>query len=513
MVLIGVLGLGTLGAHPVGYLLSHPFWLDEAWVAVGTRAPLRDLLWVSFPTPPGWALLLRLPWPGEQGMRLLPLSFHVATVVMACLFTMEVWGSGKRGRLVVGGLAGVIVMLSPWSLMRQDLKQYTADAFVSLLLLWLASRAEKPPDSRKLWTLAVVSVVAALFSWIAMFVAGAIFIGLLAVAISRHDAQAVRGVLLVGASLAAGFGVVYLVLIAPYLGDSLISFWGSFFLTGTPFDVITSMWTRYARVMSVYPTLFTWVAPVFGVLGILAIGRERPGTAISVPALFCFMVGLGLLERYPFLDQRTSHFLLMAFLTVVAIGFGSGANWLLDRNPLRGWAALLSAALIVLAPSIPYLKGEFMPDEDVRVQVRYVENHRSAGDVVLVNSSGSWGLGYYWSGGQLRFARDSSFSVEVTGDGAFVTAQRSPEGVASGLETALRQAGAPGASGRVWVVLSHVLSHDQGNWESAFTLHGVVPDVLDIGSEPLLVINAAPSPEEEASARQAIGGPVGEDRQ
>jgi hypothetical protein len=37
-----VLGLGLLVllVHDVGYLLGHPFWLDEAWVALTTRFPL-----------------------------------------------------------------------------------------------------------------------------------------------------------------------------------------------------------------------------------------------------------------------------------------------------------------------------------------------------------------------------------------------------------------------------------------------------------------------------------------
>ena len=63
VLLAPLLAVAVLGRRP-GYLLSHAFWLDEAWVAASVRAPLRQLPMVSSSTPIGWALLLL--WLGAR---------------------------------------------------------------------------------------------------------------------------------------------------------------------------------------------------------------------------------------------------------------------------------------------------------------------------------------------------------------------------------------------------------------------------------------------------------------
>src|SRR5829696_6963946 len=130
VLLAPLLAVAVLGRRP-GYLLSHAFWLDEAWVAASVRAPLRQLPMVSSSTPIGWALLLRLvPDVGPpERLRLLPLAFAVAAVVAAYLLDRRL----GRAQAVAAGLAAA---LAPSALRWPSLKQYTADAFVTLLLLW-----------------------------------------------------------------------------------------------------------------------------------------------------------------------------------------------------------------------------------------------------------------------------------------------------------------------------------------------------------------------------------------
>jgi hypothetical protein len=46
-----LLACSALIVHDVGYMLSAPFWVDEAWVAVSTRAPLGQLGRITSTTP------------------------------------------------------------------------------------------------------------------------------------------------------------------------------------------------------------------------------------------------------------------------------------------------------------------------------------------------------------------------------------------------------------------------------------------------------------------------------
>ena len=95
-----LLGLLVLAVHDVPYMLRHPFWTDEAWVAATTRFPLSQLPATTSSTPIGWSALMRLfTVGGTQTSRLLPLAFAGATVVVAYWFARRIgwrWEAASR---------------------------------------------------------------------------------------------------------------------------------------------------------------------------------------------------------------------------------------------------------------------------------------------------------------------------------------------------------------------------------------------------------------------------------
>ena len=134
--LVAVLGLLVLVVHDVGYLIGQPFWTDEAWVAVTTRFPLSDLLATTSSTPIGWSVLLRLVTVGgRQTSRLLPLAFAGAAVVIGYWFARRLAWQRRDTAILAGVLAAAAVLLVPAMLIRDDLKQYTADAAFALLVV------------------------------------------------------------------------------------------------------------------------------------------------------------------------------------------------------------------------------------------------------------------------------------------------------------------------------------------------------------------------------------------
>jgi hypothetical protein len=104
-------------ARRPGYLLSHPFWFDEGWVADSVRAPLGQLRMVTSSTPIGWTLLLR--GPTARRARTLPAP---ASGLRRCRHgaRLAAWAAAwPSRRLVAAPLAGLAAALGPAALFRR----------------------------------------------------------------------------------------------------------------------------------------------------------------------------------------------------------------------------------------------------------------------------------------------------------------------------------------------------------------------------------------------------------
>ncbi len=74
---------------------------------------------------------------GDERLRAVPLLFSALTVVAAYAYARSLpWPRLLINRLA-SVMAGVAALMMPSSLARDDLKQYTADAFFALVVLWL----------------------------------------------------------------------------------------------------------------------------------------------------------------------------------------------------------------------------------------------------------------------------------------------------------------------------------------------------------------------------------------
>src|SRR3954454_14078004 len=216
------LGLLVLVVHDVGYLLRQPYWLDESWVAFSTKAPWRDLPLVSASSPLGWTVLLRaVPFGGPERQRLVPLAFAGLAVAAAYLLLRSL-GTGRLASALAGG---GVVLLAPAMLARADLKQYTADAAV-FLLIWLAlSRLEAGWSRQRLAQLAAIVALSPLLSTAAVFGGAAAFAALVLAAALRRDARRLRESLVAGVAAGAILLLLVLLTVQRNANDSLRGFW------------------------------------------------------------------------------------------------------------------------------------------------------------------------------------------------------------------------------------------------------------------------------------------------
>jgi hypothetical protein len=488
------LGACVVVVHSVGDLMHRPYWTDEAWVATLTRASLADALRNASSTPLGWLLLIRAVPGHEPPLRLVSLAFAGATVVVAYFLARRLpYRSAGWARAAAVATAGV-VLLAPIALMRDDLKQYTADALVALVLMLLVCRIDEAATPRRYVALAAAVVIATPFSTAAAFAGAAAFAAVIVVALARRGPER-RAALLAGAITAAFLGLWFVALVMPRDGAALRDFWRDWYLDGTPWHALQTAAGR----LSLLATRLAMPALVFVAvvaLGCMAVARlQRPALALVVPLLWAEMFAVSYAKQYPFGDARTSHFMLIASLAVGTIGVISVLAAIAIRSPAGSIALGVVVAGAFLFGSVGYVRGVNVPPEDARSQAHYVAQHRRPGDVVVVSVGANWAFAYY-SPNAIDFVKAphlaNGFVARPHGmDGVLYVPSREPADVVATLRDALAQRG---PNGRVWLVRSHVMPSEAAAWQQAEqTLH-VAPQSVPAGDEPVAVVEPARSP-------------------
>ncbi len=478
--LVLVLSLGVLAVHDVGYMLSQPFWNDEAWVAVTTRFPLSQLPETTSSTPIGWSFLVRLfTFGASESSRIVPLAFAGLAVAAAYWLARGLGWRGRADQVVAGTLAGLAVLLVPAMLLRDDLKQYTADAFFALLILALTSRLERTWSRRGLAALSVAVWGGMLFSDVAAFTGVAAIGALFLVQLARRAWGRLAEVTASGAVTAVLMLAVYEAFdarAADALGAS--TFWDGYYVplgqgVHASWAFITKMLGHLRVDFGLGPV---WLALPLVIVGLVAIFRlGRPATALAIVVLLPEMIVLSALKVYPFGDLRTSTWLIAVTVTVAAIGVAGICT--LARQWLRGGALAWVAAVIVAAAAVagfsaaaaPYVRGHPIPNEDVRDQADYVAKHAAADDVILVNLNSNWGFAYYWPYGQparrlTTVVRQGYVAYFPDQPRIVVAPNRNLAGVSTALHEALSRI-RPGSCERIWLIRSHVIPSEAAAWK------------------------------------------------
>ncbi|HEY5173022.1 MAG TPA: hypothetical protein VIK54_14960 [Acidimicrobiia bacterium] len=492
VLVVTALAVATVLAHPARQILSMPYWTDEAWVATLTRIPFSQLREFSSSTPIGWLVLARLvPGSGLQRGRLLTLAFSVGAVVAAYVFARTLqWGSRPRARFA-GAVAGLVIMLAPVSLLRNDLKQYTSDACCALIVLSTTARTERRGDRRSLIWMGAVALATLPFSTTSAFVAVAAFCSLFVAAVIARMRARIVDVVAVGAVIAVTSALFFAVFVLPSDTPLLRRYWNLSYLRGSPGEVLQTTWTRFGALAPKLgmPALVAVALFVVGIVVLVRRGQSAVGLAVALLWIEAFVLGVA--RRYPFLDQRTSHYLLVSSLAVIAVGAVGLVAAVANKNEFAG-AVLAVAMLSVFAYRVqPYVKTINIHSEDVRDPVAYVAAHRSANDVIVVNGSGAWGFSYYWPQGPVRLHKVTPDVVvaEAPAAHAIYATGRTDEAVLDALHSGLEQQRQSGPGSRLFIVRTHLTPGERAAWNKAFAALDVTPHTVASGPEPLLEID------------------------
>jgi hypothetical protein len=490
--LVGALMAATFFVHPVGLMMRRPYWVDEAWVALLSRIPLSQLREFSSSTPIGWLVLSRfVPGSGLQRGRLLTLAFSVGAVVVAYAFARALQWNSRLGGQLGGAVAALLVMLAPVSLLRNDLKQYTSDACCALIVLSAAAWTERRGDRRTLIWMGAIALVVVPFSTTSAFVTVASFGGLFVAAVIARSRARIVDVVAVGATVAITFALFFAVFVLPNDTPLLRRYWNGYYLRGSPGEMLRTTWIRFGELAPklAIPALLAVALFVAGIVVLARRGQTAVAAAVALLWIEAFVLGFA--KRYPFLDQRTSHFLLVPSLAVIAVGAVGIIVTVANKQAVLG--ALLTVAMLGLFAyrAQPYVNTLNIPGEDARDPVAYVAAHRSVNDVILVNSSGAFGFTYYWPQGPVKLHNDPRFIfvAEAPAADAIYAMGRTDDAVLAALRAGLDRQRRSGRGSRLFIVRSHVNTAEVAAWKRAFAMLDVVPHTVRTGPEPVLVID------------------------
>ena len=489
---IAVLTGVTFVVHDVGYLLNHPYWLDEAWVADSIRAPVAKVPFIASSSPLGWTFLLRLaPGAGNgQSARLLPLLFCALTAVAGYALGEQL---GLR-RHVGGVLVGTAVLLSPSLLIRADLKQYTAEAFASVAILALAARLENAWSRRRLAQLATFTGLGLLVAPTELLFAPAVFAGLLLETALQRDRRRAIEVVVAGAAVAVAFGLIYLLTVAPNVVPSLKGYWKGYYLPASS-RLLSDIDTRLHQLLPLsglgHATVLALV-PLAGIVVLALTGRWA--LALAAPLAVTANVLAALTSNYPFGDPRTSTYWLVLVPLLAAVAVAWAADWIIRRSQVAGLGLVAAAVVAWAFNTVPYFRIHPIPAEDVRDQVTYFEAHYRPGDVLILDESSSYAFAFYDHRLVPTYARFPAAATDFlpeypTQEWVVQMHAREAKAVANAIDDAVGQALSAGGSGRVWIVRSHMGATEAQAWA-----HDIPPSEVQTipgSAEPLLLYTPA----------------------
>jgi hypothetical protein len=500
-----LLGLLVLVVHDVPYILTTSFWDDESWVAATTRFPLSQLRFTTNSTPIGFSLVLRvITVPRTEDARLMPLAFAGAAVVIAYWLGRQLGWQQREAAIAGGVLAAIGVLLVPAMLVRNDLKQYTADACLSLLALALTSRLERKWSCPALIALSVTVWGGMLFSDAVAFVGAAAFAAVCIVQLARRAWRRFAEAVVTSVITAILMIAVYKAFDAAADKSGLVDspHFRNYYLPygrglHASLKFITAQFSAVHNMFNLGPV---WVAVPLFVAGVVTVWwLDRPATAIALAALYPEMMALSALHKYPFLDLRSSTFLFAITAVTAAIGVVGVCTAL--RKWLGQWtvALVVTAAVVVAgvfaAGAAPYVRNHSIPNEDERAQTLYVAGHARPSDVILVNLNSNWGFAYYWPFGQPSRRTDPNvvqdYEAYFPGQPRIVVAfNRTGSAVAAALSQAVTESRQRSCS-PIWLIRTHVDTTEHAAWRAALRKQGLTASPA--GAAGLSIVHLSPS--------------------
>jgi len=370
------------------YFFNRSLWFDEALLTVNIISRPFDALVPPLEfhqgAPFGFLALEKAAiaafGTSEYALRAVPLLAAVAALLLLFYLCRRILS--VEATLVTVGLFALSTGQIGYS---AEVKPYSMDAAVALLVTLVAITAAATLRRRDLAVLALTGAAAVWFSYPAAFVLAGIGICLGFSALGRRDWARVTHLAAIGVAWAISFAICYLITVRPIARDRFVSdMWADAFM---PWSV--SYWTLdwvLGQTLGLFKDPVGMTLSGLGVFGFLA-GWAANNRAwrlqrwiLASPLAVAFAAAA--IHRYPF-DGRFLNFAAPAVLCIVGVGIARVA----DLSRLKAPAIALSlVALVFLDPvrDASFLALRPQGREEIRPVLDYVRQHELRGDAVYL---------------------------------------------------------------------------------------------------------------------------------
>ncbi len=401
-VIILVIGIGLRFAE---YISNRSLTIDEAITAYRINSvPLQDL---SFPQnsstkemagyPVGFFFvekcIARLLTHNEFALRLFPFICGILSLFVFAIVSKKILGI--RWALLALGLFAISRDLVFYS---SELKPYSSDVCLSVILLWYFCRLNEHPltikDGVKLGLFGAVCVF---FSFSAFFVFISMAMGLVIYNLGKGQRQKAKVLALAGLMMALSFFLYYFYSLQYFRSDQdLASFWEVNFIPFHDGPVAVFQWlvVTFKRVF----TRTLQIPGAFGgiafLLGSFALWKKSKEVFIIVFTPILFTLMLSALKIYPF-DGRVIAFLLPFFIILIVQGIVFVGRRQSSRFQRITYVILI---VCVLFYPVQFSARQFMEPfgaEEMKPTLSYIAKHWQKGDFIMLHRGSIPAFHYY----------------------------------------------------------------------------------------------------------------------
>ena len=435
---------------------NRPLWYDEALLTLNVlHRPWSGLLKTldyNQGAPIGFLLLEKLSTEllgkSEFALRAVPLLAGIGALF---LFWQVAQICLSSEALPIG--LGLFALAGPLIYYSSEVKQYSSDITVNLLLLWMLMESGIPGWASGLLKLGIAGAVAIWFSYPASFVlAGAGITWTLSV-VARREWGSLRGLLAQFAAWALSFAGCYVVSLRGLSQTQiLLNYWHDQFLPWPPWSLRNLPWAfdRFWGLFRDSVGLTDMLGAALFVAGCGALfGRsKRTAALLTIPAAVAVLASA--LHKYPLAGK-----FMLFFVPNLLLMVAEGTVWIGDKA--RRFSPAIRALLIVLLFAQPVLvtgRALLWPryPDDIKPAIRYIRSNERPGDGWYIYHFAKYQFWYY---AELYNLSVENVRIGSDCDGDWRCYAADLDGFV----------GRP----RVWLLFSHILTRD-GTDEEQFLL-------------------------------------------
>ncbi len=384
------------------YLGNTSLWIDEIALAENVlRRSLSALLARPLAydqvAPPGFLAALKAATSAfgasESALRLVPLVCSLGSLPLFAALARRILG-GWTAVFATGLFAAGTAFIRHGG----EVKQYSSDILVAILLTLLALRLIGAPSRRALWLGGLAGAVSGFFSQPAVLVLTGLGAALAWTALQNSGSRGLRQLaptFVLWAAGAIAATVMSLSLVTPTTRAYLRHFWEPAFPQIPPRDVAEQRWLP--RVLLDFwrsPGLgYPWSRVFLGlaVLGAVALWKQRRADALILLAPVGVTLAAAAARQYPF-GGRVTLFLGPAFLLCAA----SGARLVAEALARARVPRALTAGLLVLPPALALAADHPVRlHEETRPLLEHLAANRRPGDAIYVYYGARLAFGFY----------------------------------------------------------------------------------------------------------------------